>query len=726
MRSRRAGGVLVVLVCALPFLVRLIYFLETRSQPYFQWNFLVAYVNHTFASDLAAGSGGPYALYRSPWYPLAVSAIYRLAGIEPLYARVAQWLLGGLGCLLTYRLGLILFDRRVAMAALVMSALFVPAICYEGELLEQPAATFLLVASLCLLASTHLDRREPERSAAATSGSRLGATTVAALCFGGAALLRPELLLALPLLLASLTPDSHARPGGIRRLVVFVFVCGLMALPLWRPDIIINVRENHTNINAAINLHLGNNPQATGHDARFPETPELPTDDPAARRDHMTGLDLAGIRYAQSRTGAGLASVAPFWLDMTLGFVAAEPGTELKLLGIKTLLFFNGYLTGTQKDLYFQRERSWILWALMWCVGLCFPMGLILPLAIVGAFTRMPRATRLMILSVPAGCFMTVLAFFYDARFLMPAVPFIILLACHALLRMLDAAREGAWAAWRAPAVLAPLLILCNADWLSTHRVNRAAEEFRMGTMHQDQGDPGGATAAYQRAIAADPAFVPALDNLANIARSAGAVSTTIDFLQGLAATERATPALMRTLAALQSVHGRSRESDETLRRAIGLFPVDASVRMDLADKLMAEGACDRALTIAHQVLSRDAGDRRARACAGHCLQALGRADEAVTTLEEGLRRAPDDIIMLGLLGRAYGSLGRHQDEQRCYLRVLALDPGHALAAYELALSLAAAGHHAEALIRARDAQRLGHPQAAELVRDLESRQSPE
>jgi len=696
------------LLFALPFLVRLLYFLETRRQPFFQWSFLVAFVNQTFAADLARGEGAPYTLYRSPWYPLAVSWIYRLAGVEPMAVRLVQWTLGGVTCLLVYRLGRLLLGERAARVALVLSALFVPAVFYEGELLEQSLATFLLAAGALLLARAWEIRFT---LAAAAAGSAL---------WCAAFLLRPDLLAGAPLLIAAMALAPRAGRERVRALGVFGFV-GVVALALllW-PGLLINVRENRSGINAAINLHIGNNAQADGHDALLPETPELPTVDPEARRDHMTGLDLAGTRYALAATGGGLDSVAPFWLDATRRFVADSPWAELKLLGRKTLLFFNGYLLGTQKDLYFLREHSWTLRALLWCAGLCFPLGLILPLAAIGSCaTPMAASRRLMLLCVPAGCLATTLVFFHDARFLMPAIPFLMLSAASGVLSVLDAIRARRWSV---PAVLAALLILSNVDWLGTHVMHRAAEEFRVGTMHLDAGDTAAAEAAYRRAVLADPGFVPALDNLVTVAGRAGDLSPAIEFLSGLASSGHETPPLTRSLASLQAAAGRDDDALATLRAGRERHPDDPALAMDVATTLMQRGDCGEALGIAQGVLSGAPGDERAPACAGYCLETLGRHAEAIAVLESGLRARPDDATLLGLLGEAYAALGRREEEQRCYRRILAVEPRHALAALRLARSLAAQGDRGEALRYARLALSLGHPDAASLVRALEGR----
>src|SRR5262249_3926891 len=144
-----------------------------------------------------------------------------------------------------------------------------------------------------------------------------------------------------------------------------------------------------------------------------------------------------------------------YWTRRALRFVTSRPLAWARLLGVKALLFCNGYLVGTQKDLYFLRESSSVLAGLIWCAGICAPLGLIFPLAglgIAGADDGgAPRGFRIMLLAgVPLGCLATTLLFFHDVRFQQPAWPFLILLAASGLAGLVDALRARRWP----PAVL--------------------------------------------------------------------------------------------------------------------------------------------------------------------------------------------------------------------------------------------------------------------------------
>ncbi|HOO77942.1 MAG TPA: hypothetical protein PLZ73_08645 [bacterium] len=102
--------------------------------------------------------------YRKAWemalpkcelYPLAMSLVYWLHRCDFQAVRVAQGVVGTVNCLLTLLIALAVFRRRsVALGALLISALYLPAVFSEGRLLTETVAVFaLLLATVLLLAA---------------------------------------------------------------------------------------------------------------------------------------------------------------------------------------------------------------------------------------------------------------------------------------------------------------------------------------------------------------------------------------------------------------------------------------------------------------------------------------------------------------------------------------------------------------------------------------------
>jgi len=71
---------MLALLFGFPLLVRLVYGLEVLDAPWLQWNLVVSFVNDDFARDMALHPAGPWTLFRSPWYPLILSWVYRAGG----------------------------------------------------------------------------------------------------------------------------------------------------------------------------------------------------------------------------------------------------------------------------------------------------------------------------------------------------------------------------------------------------------------------------------------------------------------------------------------------------------------------------------------------------------------------------------------------------------------------------------------------------------------------
>ncbi|HKY33120.1 MAG TPA: hypothetical protein VJV23_11335, partial [Candidatus Polarisedimenticolia bacterium] len=168
----------------IPFAVRAVYHVQASGVPYLRWPLVVSSANHELAADLARGEGAPYTLFRSPWYPLFLSWIHRLPWPDIPSAVAVQALLGGLSCLAVAALARMAYGTREAVAALLIASLHAPSWFYEGEMLEQAPAGFLLAAGTALLMRSLLPPGGP--AAAAAGGAALGA----------AALMRPDLWLA--------------------------------------------------------------------------------------------------------------------------------------------------------------------------------------------------------------------------------------------------------------------------------------------------------------------------------------------------------------------------------------------------------------------------------------------------------------------------------------------------------------------------------------------------
>lgn len=99
---------------------------------------------------------------------------------------------------------------------------------------------------------------------------------------------------------------------------------------------------------------------------------------------------------------------------------------------------------------------------------------------------------------------------------------------------------------------------------------------------------------------------------------------------------------------------------------------------------------------------------------------AVGRKEEAISTLEQGVAVAPSVWLLWNLLGNHYSDLGRHPDAQRCYLKALACQKVEgSYVHFNSAIAFARAKDH-ESALRALD--RVTSPKFKENVADFRAK----
>jgi 4-amino-4-deoxy-L-arabinose transferase-like glycosyltransferase len=108
---------------------------------------------HGFAR-IGAGPSGQTA-FRPPGYPYLLAGVYALSGVERaktsrrlLAGRVANALVGTVIVALIGVLAARLFDRRVALAAMALGAVYLPLVLVGGSLMSEPLFAALLLGAL--------------------------------------------------------------------------------------------------------------------------------------------------------------------------------------------------------------------------------------------------------------------------------------------------------------------------------------------------------------------------------------------------------------------------------------------------------------------------------------------------------------------------------------------------------------------------------------------------
>ena len=202
-------------------------------------------------------------VFRTPGYPLLLAPLFLWGGPEPpvIWARVLSALFGTAAIVCVGSLGLVLFNRRVALVAAALAAFYPGAVALGAFVLSEAPFCPLVVAHLTVWAIAWKTRSK--RRSLLYAG-------VAGLLAGAATLVRPSWLLFVPFavllgILLGANPKRHAILG-------LSVLAGLMLAmtPWWVRNAVVTGHFVPTTLQVGASLYDGLNPIATGDsDMRF-------------------------------------------------------------------------------------------------------------------------------------------------------------------------------------------------------------------------------------------------------------------------------------------------------------------------------------------------------------------------------------------------------------------------------------------------------------------------
>ena len=217
-------------------------------------------------------------------------------------------------------------------------------------------------------------------------------------------------------------------------------------------------------------------------------------------------------------------------------FIASEPLAWAGLLAEKTYAFWHGDEIGRNQAVYFWRNYSHLLSALLWKTEyLAFPFGLIAPLALAGMALYLVRYRAPRLLPAPVPVFTlprvppegliavlfvglyaaAVIAFFPTARYRIPLCPLLALFAVYGVMQLGTLFRGVGKRSPVAIATLAAVVLLAGA---LNHRLapmdldGDALIHYNIGNAQVKKRDIDGAMASFKRSVAIDPEFWAGLD----------------------------------------------------------------------------------------------------------------------------------------------------------------------------------------------------------------------
>ncbi len=481
----RTGLVLVIWAMA----VQGVFLWETVHALYYRYPLVDAAVYFQQAQELARGVGTPGAFWQPPGYAYWLSVLCVAGGGSVWLVRVLQALiLAPVGAWLLWRVSRRLLSPVGACIAVGMASLTGPLLFYQSQLLPAAPAA-LLVTAVLLLAL-----RAGERPSAARWLITGVVNGVTLLVVATTAALLPVLAVGAwctPVRRAQRARHVAALLGGALLVLTPVALRNFNACGKWV----------WLSTNGGTNFYIGNCREWT------------------VTLTTQPGFDwdkLMRVPYLQNQVQDAVDADRQFqrmaWQD-----IRRAPAVFLQRLVRKALAFWHGREIPRNLDIYGWRDSSWLLRATVWREGLCFPMGVLVPLALVGvgACWRQRPVRWLAGAAVASGLFVAL--YFPCSRYRVPVLPVVVLLAVAGAQALWEAWRTQAW---RTVGVRVCLLLVAgvavNAPlaW-PTDQIRYDAHLWNaMGVAADIRRDPSTAKRCYEEAVRRDARLADAQFNL--------------------------------------------------------------------------------------------------------------------------------------------------------------------------------------------------------------------
>jgi tetratricopeptide (TPR) repeat protein len=691
--------------------VRLVYMIQISDSPFFEMHQIDALWHHIWAGTIAEGNIiGDEAFFRAPLYPYFLGIIYSIFGDGPFAPRIIQSLLGSLSAVIVYLTARDIINRRAGLIAGFTAVLYSLLIYFDNELLITSLFTFLMLLSF------HVVRKTTANS------SRLRYLTIG-LLIGLTALARPTVLIILPAVMLYLFVANYravAKKSG-RLVDIVIMLAGMLALilPITIRNYALSGDPVMISYQGGVNFWIGNNAEADGKTAGAPGHFK-------AVNEYQDNVKYSSERVAEMRTGRELtpSEISSYWFEQAFQWIGNNPVEFIELSLKKLYYLWNAYEIESNRDIYTLRSDSWLLKTLLWHGPPGFPFGLLAPLAMIGLYIAFRSGdSRLHLLAGTLLSYQLVLIlFFVTARFRVPTLPFLIVLAALAtdyILAKLKQPRR----------LIVPAVVFIGVAVISSTTLfgirpddrSRSNQAVASAFLRQNMLDS--ATYYIERAIEENPEDPNALAFLGNL-------------------RERKNDYDGAAVAYGHAIEHNPHDAYLFNRLAYSLFKieqydharnaVDSSLALDstilssytiLSNLLSLEGKSERALDILYRGYRVDSSNSAYLNNLAVRLRDHSRFEEAIDVLERALTINPEHLSARVNLANLYFQSGNLEQAEKHYLTALNQDPDQPQANLNLAQLYLRSGRTSEAveLIRGVLKNDPDNPTAVKLMEMIEN-----
>ncbi|MFA4948261.1 MAG: tetratricopeptide repeat protein [Candidatus Krumholzibacteriia bacterium] len=615
LKKRIHPAIALAAIVAAGLVVRLVFLVQLERSEFGGVLSLDSRFYYDLARAISEGGAPPAgALDFNPLYPAFLVVVFKLFGAGLPAPRIVQFALGLFTIALVYAAGARLVEgpRKgkpsgavTAFAAAAMTLLYRQFVLYEGTIIATALEVFLVAASFMLALALDEDLRgdRPIRLRARripqwVSGLLLGAL------LGAGALGRPNffLLLVVAVPIWILLRNPRKRRGMIPALSCLAGAALFLAPPIVY-GAALSGRVVPVSAHGGINFYIGNRAGSPGV-----------FQPPADMRADMRGMIEDAKLNAEAETGRAMTQpeVSGYYLRKAFGEIGRDPTRWFGLVGKKLLIFFNGVEVPDVPNVIFYEKSCPVL------AFLFLPFAVIAPLGVCGLVVLFRSGRNRSVVSLFLGCaILSVLLFFVNTRYRLPAVPILILLAAFFVAW---AAREISRRRLKVVAIMTALALALF--FLVSHRtmvrVNESAAYTFLGNFYIANKDEAKAAVAFAEAYRLDPEHVEAMINYARILRKQGATQASADLYARSYALMPRFPRLAIEYGSVLELLGRRADARRLYEQALSIGRPGEQV---LACRLLAQAAL-----------------------------ADGSTDEAIVWVKRALAITPDDAKLTGML----------------------------------------------------------------------------
>jgi tetratricopeptide (TPR) repeat protein len=323
------------------------------------------------------------------------------------------------------------------------------------------------------------------------------------------------------------------------------------------------------------NFYIGNNPDADGMTAIVPGT-----------RKSWWGGFYDAKRLAEDAMGKELenAEIDRYWFTQGLSFIKSKPGKAALLVLRKAYLFFYGFEISNNRDIYFFTRFTYLKFLIFEVPLLHFPFGLLLPLALTGCWYAYKKRKDLSLMYLFTITYsLSFVLFFVNARFRIPIIPFLIILACFGVITAYENLK-------RKKNMLVPIgiffisCIFFNLNFLRVHRVHPGLNYLTIAGVEYEKENYQTAITHLEEALQHMPGYPEALVLLGSSYKKAGDPQKALQYYTEALKNDPAQPEAYFNMGNIYAEAGKYGEAEKLYLQAIAVDPFAARAYNNLGN----------------------------------------------------------------------------------------------------------------------------------------------